>query len=59
MPEVGTGVDKLPVTVDIGGCHMTGQRVKGISPDQAVRALTEGIEACTHCRPDSELGVLD
>ncbi|MFC4466834.1 DUF6233 domain-containing protein [Streptomyces xiangluensis] len=23
-----------------------------------VRALTDGIEACSHCRPDTELGVL-
>lgn len=23
------------------------------------RALAEGVEACTHCRPDTALGVLD
>ncbi|MFE4423473.1 DUF6233 domain-containing protein [Streptomyces sp. NPDC056817] len=27
--------------------------------DVALRALSEGIEACGHCRPDAELGHLD
>ncbi|MFF3817678.1 DUF6233 domain-containing protein [Streptomyces bluensis] len=26
---------------------------------RALRALTEGVPACTHCRPDTELGLLD
>ncbi|MFD7201278.1 DUF6233 domain-containing protein [Streptomyces sp. NPDC059893] len=24
-----------------------------------LRALTEGVAACPHCRPDTELGALD
>lgn len=48
-----------PVYVHVGGCHMAGKRSKGVSRDTALRALTEGIDACPHCRPDSELGVLD
>ncbi|MPY47189.1 hypothetical protein FPZ41_01455 [Streptomyces sp. K1PN6] len=48
-----------PVAVHVGGCHMAGKNVRGIGRDQAVRALTEGVAACTHCRPDTELGVLD
>ncbi|MEU5900521.1 DUF6233 domain-containing protein [Streptomyces venezuelae] len=27
--------------------------------DQAVRALAEGVGACSHCRPDTALGVLE
>lgn len=57
--EVGIGVGKQPVAVHVGGCHMAGKRVRGIPRDQAVRALAEGVAACTHCRPDTELGVLD
>jgi hypothetical protein len=38
---------------------MAGKRSRGVQRDQALRALAEGIAACTHCRPDSELGVLD
>lgn len=50
-----------PVTVHVGGCRMGGTagRTKPLIRDQALRALTEGIEACQFCRPDSELGVLD
>ncbi|GAA5038627.1 DUF6233 domain-containing protein [Streptomyces siamensis] len=57
--EVGIGSERPPVAVHVGGCHMAGRRVRGIPRDQALRALTEGVDACSHCRPDSELGVLD
>ncbi|MCF4136473.1 DUF6233 domain-containing protein [Streptomyces sp. Tue 6430] len=46
------------VYVHAGGCHMAGKRAKGVPRDVAVRALVEGVEACPHCRPDTELGVL-
>ncbi|MFG2025386.1 DUF6233 domain-containing protein [Streptomyces sp. NPDC048825] len=35
------------------------QYTRPLERDQAVRALADGIEACTHCRPDTELGLLD
>ncbi|MEU6990427.1 DUF6233 domain-containing protein [Streptomyces sp. NPDC046465] len=57
--EVGIGVDKLPVAVHVGGCHMMGKRIRGIPRDQALRMLTDGVPACTHCRPDTKLGVLE
>ncbi|MFE4720864.1 DUF6233 domain-containing protein [Streptomyces sp. NPDC056728] len=38
---------------------MAGKRSRGIERDQALRAVTEGVDACPHCRPDAELGVLD
>ncbi|GGZ42656.1 DUF6233 domain-containing protein [Streptomyces poonensis] len=47
------------VYVHAGGCHMAGKRAKGVTRDVAVRALAEGVEACPHCRPDTELGVLE
>ncbi|MFF1595214.1 DUF6233 domain-containing protein [Streptomyces sp. NPDC058286] len=34
-------------------------RSRGVERDQALRAVTEGIGACPHCRPDTELGLLD
>lgn len=51
--------DVPPVYIHVGGCHMAGARTKGVTRDQAVRALTDGITPCPHCRPDTELGLLD
>lgn len=48
-----------PVAVHVGGCHMSGKRPRPITRDEAVRALAGQVEACSHCRPDTELGVLD
>ncbi|MER6031923.1 DUF6233 domain-containing protein [Streptomyces sp. NPDC001851] len=28
-------------------------------PTDSLRALSEGVAACPHCRPDTEWGVLD
>ncbi|WP_439947355.1 DUF6233 domain-containing protein [Streptomyces sp. BBFR109] len=33
------------------------QRVEPIGQAAARRALAQGVAACTHCRPDRELGV--
>ncbi|MFE4420469.1 DUF6233 domain-containing protein [Streptomyces sp. NPDC056817] len=57
--EQGLNRDALPITVHVGGCHMAGKRWKGVPRDVALRALTEGVQACEHCRPDAELGYLD
>lgn len=48
-----------PVYVHAGDCHMAGKRSRGATREQAMQALAEGVDACTHCRPDTELGVLD
>ncbi|MFC8124670.1 DUF6233 domain-containing protein [Streptomyces sp. NPDC057302] len=54
------GLDgRAPVYVHVGGCHMAGKRSRGVTQDQARRALYEGVDACPHCRPDTELGVLE
>ncbi|MFJ4473284.1 DUF6233 domain-containing protein [Streptomyces sp. NPDC089424] len=57
--EYGLNRDALPMAVHGGDCHMAGKRVKGVDSDTARRALAGGVEACTHCRPDSELGFLE
>ncbi|MGW6481993.1 DUF6233 domain-containing protein [Streptomyces sp. NPDC055059] len=56
--EMGLG-GRDPVYIHIGGCHMAGKRSRGVDRNQALRAVTEGIDACPHCRPDTELRVLD
>ncbi|MFB8000113.1 DUF6233 domain-containing protein [Streptomyces sp. NPDC056002] len=50
---------RAPVYVHAGGCHMAGKRSRGVERGQALRALAEAVPACPHCRPDTELGVLD
>lgn len=57
--EMGLNRDSPPNMVHDGHCHMAGKRSRGISRTDALRWLAEGIPACTHCRPDSELGFLD
>ncbi|MCX4704387.1 DUF6233 domain-containing protein [Streptomyces sp. NBC_01373] len=48
-----------PLHVHTGGCHMAGPRPKGVTREAALRALADGVTACSHCRPDSELGFLE
>ncbi|MEV5645082.1 DUF6233 domain-containing protein [Streptomyces flaveolus] len=45
--------------VHAGGCWNAGKRSRGISRDEARRALVDGVQACGACRPDSDLGLLD
>lgn len=57
--EHGIGVGRSPVRVHAGGCWDTRSRCLPADRDTARRALADGVEACTHCRPDTALGVLD
>lgn len=57
--EQGLNRDTPPVYVHVGGCHMVGKRSKPAVRAQALRALTDGVTPCPHCRPDTELGLLD
>jgi hypothetical protein len=57
--ELGLNRDSPAVQLHIGGCWNAGRRHKGISRDEALRALADGVKACGACRPDSELGFLD
>ncbi|MER7733654.1 DUF6233 domain-containing protein [Streptomyces erythrochromogenes] len=59
LVEYGIGVGRTPVRVHVGGCWDTRSRCKPADRDLARRALADGVEACTHCRPDTALGVLD
>ncbi|EGJ77680.1 hypothetical protein STTU_4891 [Streptomyces sp. Tu6071] len=58
VAELSIGKDRRPILVHLGGCHMIGKRSRGITRDQTLRALAEGVEACDHCRPDAALGWL-
>ncbi|WP_327721783.1 DUF6233 domain-containing protein [Streptomyces sp. NBC_00490] len=57
--EQSIGHHAPPVYVHVGGCHMAGKRSKGVPPEQAVRALADGVDPCPHCRPDTDLGYID
>jgi len=57
--EQGLNRNAVPVYVHAGGCWNATKRSRGVPRDVALRALAEGVPACTHCRPDVELGYLD
>ncbi|MEU1126093.1 DUF6233 domain-containing protein [Streptomyces sp. NPDC005899] len=56
--ELGIGVGAPPTEVHVGGCYAIGRRRRPVSREQALASLGEGVRACVHCRPDTELGVL-
>ncbi|MGV9991905.1 DUF6233 domain-containing protein [Streptomyces sp. NPDC003374] len=54
------GLDRRnAVAVHTGGCWAAGGRSVPATREQAVEALRRQVPACTHCRPDTELGFLD
>lgn len=57
--EAGLNRDAPAVYVHVGGCWNAGSRSRGVARDAALRALADGVAACPHCRPDSELRYLD
>ncbi|WP_242435997.1 DUF6233 domain-containing protein [Streptomyces sp. Root369] len=57
--EVGIGASKPPVQVHAGTCHMIGSRRRPVSRDEARRLLADGLRACTHCQPDTQLHIID
>lgn len=57
--DYGLSRDAMPLAVHVGECHMAGKRARGVDSDTARRALAGGVQACTHCRPDTELGILE
>ncbi|MFI9339993.1 DUF6233 domain-containing protein [Streptomyces sp. NPDC052773] len=57
--ELGLNKDSPPVQVHVGDCWNAGKRTRGIGRDDALRALADGVKACSACRPDSELGFTD
>ncbi|WP_031152910.1 DUF6233 domain-containing protein [Streptomyces erythrochromogenes] len=57
--EHGIGEGRPPVSVHAGDCWDRGKRWRPLSAEEARRALSEGVKACIHCRPDTVLGVID
>ncbi|ALV48131.1 hypothetical protein ASR50_34470 [Streptomyces sp. 4F] len=57
--ERGLNKRSAPVYVHVSGCWNARKRADGVSREQALRALAEGIPACSHCRPDTKLGYVD
>ncbi|MFH9067608.1 DUF6233 domain-containing protein [Streptomyces coeruleorubidus] len=47
------------VYVHVGGCWNAGKRSKGVTREQALHALAEGVKVCPQCEPDNALGFLD
>ncbi|WP_347232863.1 DUF6233 domain-containing protein [Streptomyces silvensis] len=48
-----------PIYVHVGDCPTAGKHRRAAAMEEARRALAGGVDACPHCRPDTELGVLD
>ncbi|MGW6531494.1 DUF6233 domain-containing protein [Streptomyces venezuelae] len=57
--ELGIGQGSPPIEVHCGDCYAAGKKRKPITRDEARWELARGIRACTHCRPDTALGVLE
>ncbi|USQ85949.1 DUF6233 domain-containing protein [Streptomyces phaeoluteigriseus] len=38
---------------------MAGKRRRAVGRDEARRLLADGLRACTHCRPDAQLDIID
>ncbi|MFE0107075.1 DUF6233 domain-containing protein [Streptomyces sp. NPDC059009] len=49
---------RSPLYIHAGDCHMAGKRSKAITREQARDALNQQVPACSHCNPDTELGLL-
>ncbi|MEU9663530.1 DUF6233 domain-containing protein [Streptomyces chartreusis] len=56
--ELGIGADRAPVQVHAGDCYIAGKRRRAVSRDEARQLLAAGLEACTHCEPDTRLHIL-
>ncbi|MFE4998845.1 DUF6233 domain-containing protein [Streptomyces mirabilis] len=57
--ELGIGSGRPPIEVHMGGCYAAGKRRRPVPRDEARRLLTSGVRACTHCKPDAQLRILD
>ncbi|KPI17289.1 hypothetical protein OK006_10515 [Actinobacteria bacterium OK006] len=43
----------------MGDFYTTGKRRRPVPRNEARRLLTSGVRACTHCKPDAQLRILD
>ncbi|MEU8699021.1 DUF6233 domain-containing protein [Streptomyces sp. NPDC048680] len=55
---MGIGNGAPATEVHARHCYAIGKRRRVIDRDQAHALLTDGVRACSHCRPDTTLGVL-
>ena len=58
VAELGIGDGRPPVQVHAGDCYAMGKRRRPVGRDEARRLLAEGLPGCTHCPPDTRLGIL-
>jgi hypothetical protein len=57
--EYGISGGRTPIYVHTGGCGLPGGRKRGLTREQALRALTvDQVPPCAVCHPDTDLGVL-
>ncbi|MEU9737400.1 DUF6233 domain-containing protein [Streptomyces sp. NPDC048002] len=56
--EPGIGSSQSPIEVAAGECHIAEKRQEAVSRAEALRLLATGLRACTHCQPNTELGIL-
>ncbi|MGW7708237.1 DUF6233 domain-containing protein [Streptomyces sp. NPDC054771] len=56
--ERGIGQGSPPAEVHVGDCYAA-KNTRATTRDQALHALAAGVRACTHCRPDTALGILE
>ncbi|WP_079175571.1 DUF6233 domain-containing protein [Streptomyces sp. F-1] len=47
-----------PITVHVGNCWAASPRAQEVDRDAARQALSDGVEACSACRPDAKLDAL-
>ncbi|MFF3505602.1 DUF6233 domain-containing protein [Streptomyces sp. NPDC003247] len=59
LVELGISTGRPPVQVHAGDCRMTGSRRRPVSHDEARRLPAGGLRACTHCRPETLLDIID
>ncbi|WAU78574.1 DUF6233 domain-containing protein (plasmid) [Streptomyces sp. Qhu-G9] len=54
--ELGIGDGRPPIEVHAGGCYAAGKRRRPVVRDEARRLLASGVQACSHCQPDTAPG---
>ncbi|WP_331738745.1 DUF6233 domain-containing protein [Streptomyces sp. NBC_01276] len=59
LTEYKIGARRPAARVHVGSCRDTRTRCKAATADLARCALSEGVEACPACRPDTAMGVLE
>ncbi|WP_257039869.1 DUF6233 domain-containing protein [Streptomyces sp. OV198] len=54
-----SAADARPSRCTWARCYAAGKRRRPVPRDEARRLLTSGVRACTHCKPDAQLRILD